>query len=137
MYDLQGWHTACLRSDETCDSVINMNADEAQNIEIGEANFESEVLKSKQPVIVAFSAPWSRPCHIIRSAVDEVAIACAGRLKVLRVNVDDHPDLGIWYDIQSIPTLLCFVSGKVCVRIVGTASKEVILSKLEPFLPSA
>ena len=114
-----------------------MNADITQNIEIGETNFDLEVLRSKEPVMVAFSAPWSRPCHIISSVVDEVATACAGRLKVLRVNVDDHPDLGAWYDIQSIPTLLCFVSGKVCVRIVGTASKEAILSKLEPFLPSA
>jgi thioredoxin 1 len=114
-----------------------MNADITQHIEIGETNFESEVLKAKQPVIVAFSAPWSRPCHIIRSVVDEVATARAGRVKVLRVNVDDHPDLGLLYDIQSIPTLLCFVSGKVCVRIVGTASKEAILSKLEPFLTSA
>ena len=114
-----------------------MNADITQKTEIGETNFESEVLKSKQPVIVAFSAPWSQPCRIIRSVLDEVATACAGRLKVLRVNVDDHPDLGAWYDIQSIPTLLCFVSGKVCVRIVGTASKEAILSKLKPFLPTA
>jgi len=114
-----------------------MNTEQSEHIEIGETNFESEVLKSKQPVIVAFSAPWSQPCRIIRSVVDEVATACAGRVKVLRVNVDDHPDLGLWYDIQSIPTLLCFISGKVCVRIVGTASKEAILSKLEPFLPSA
>lgn len=114
-----------------------MNAEKLQNVEIGEANFESEVLKSKQPVLVAFSAPWSQPCRIIKSVLDEVATACAGRVRFLKVNVDDHPDLGIWYDIQSIPTLLCFVSGKVCVRIVGTASKEAILSKLEPFLPSA
>jgi len=111
-----------------------MNADITQKTEIGETNFESEVLKSKQPVIVAFSAPWSQPCRIIRSVLDEVATACAGRLKVLRVNVDDHPDLGAWYDIQSIPTLLGFVHGAVGVRMVGTASKEAILSRLQPFL---
>lgn len=122
---------------ETFDSVANMNAEKPQNVEIGEANFESEVLKSKQPVVVAFSAPWSHPCRIIKSVLDEVATECAGRVRFLKVNADDHPDLGIWYDIQFIPTLLCFVSGKVCVRIVGTASKEAIISKLEPFLPSA
>jgi len=114
-----------------------MSTDETQNIEIGAANFESEVLRSPQPVLVAFSAPWSQPCRVITSVLDEVAAACAGRAKVLRVNADDHPDLGMWYDIQSIPTLLCFVGGKVCVRIVGTASAKAILSKLEPFLPSA
>ena len=99
-------------------------------IEIGEANFEPEVLRSEQPVMVAFSAPWSRPCQVIESVLDEVASACAGTVKVAKVNVDDHPDLGVWYDIRSIPTLLCFVKARVCVRIVGTASKEAILSKL-------
>lgn len=111
-----------------------MNADKAQVVEIGDTNFESEVLRSTQPVMVAFLAPWSRPCRIIRSVLDDVVIASAGRAKVLSINVDDHPDLGAWYDIQSIPTLLCFVKGNVCIRIIGTVSKEAILSKLEPFL---
>jgi len=107
-----------------------MNDDKTPIVEIGERNFEPEVLNSKQPVLVAFSAPWSRPCDVIRSVLNEVATACAGRMKVVKVNVDDHPDLGVWYNIQSIPTLLCFANGKVYARIVGTASKEAILSKL-------
>ena len=114
-----------------------MNADNAQTVEIDETNFRSEVLRSEQPVMVAFSAPWSRPCQVLRSVLDDVATACAGRVKMVRVNVDDHPDLGVWYEIQSVPTLLCFVHGKVCVRIVGTASKEAILAKLEPFAGGA
>jgi thioredoxin 1 len=114
-----------------------MNAQQTQNIEIDAAHFQSEVLKSKEPVMVTFSSPWSQPCRIIKSVLDEAATACVGKVRFVRLNVDNHPDLGIWYDIQSIPTLLCFVDGKVCVRIVGTASKEAILSKLEPFLPSA
>jgi thioredoxin 1 len=129
--DSTNWHTSCLTDS---DAVENMSPDKAQIVEIGERNFESEVLRSKQPVLVAFWAPWSRPCHVIKSVLDEVVTACAGRAKVVKVNADDHPDLGLWYDIQSIPTLLCFVNGKVCVRVVGTASKEAILSKLEPIL---
>jgi thioredoxin 1 len=113
-----------------------MNADNSQNIEIGETNFEAEVLRSKQPVAVLFTAPWSKACGVILPIVEEVAKACAGKLKVLRVNVDDHLDLGVWYDIQYIPTLLYFVNGEVCVRLVGTASKEAIISKIEPFLHS-
>src|SRR6266404_9683708 len=109
---------------------MKTNPDQIPIIEIGEANFESEVLQSKLPVLVGFSAPWSRPCQVIRSVLDEVATACAGTVKVAKVNVDDHPDLGVWYNIKSVPTLLCFVSARVCVRIVGTASKEAILSKL-------
>ena len=109
---------------------MKTSPDKLPIIEIGEANFEPEVLRSEQPVLVAFSAPWSRPCQVIGPVLDEVATTCLGTVKVAKVNVDDHPDLGVWYDIRSIPTLLCFVKARVCVRIVGTASKEAILSKL-------
>ena len=99
-------------------------------IEIGEANFESEVLRWKQPVLVAFSAAWSRPCQILDSVLEEVAAACAGREKVVRINADNNPDLSLIWNIQSIPTLLYFVDGNLRAKIVGTASKEAILSKL-------
>ncbi len=98
--------------------------------EIGEANFEAQVLKSKQPVLVAFGAPWSRPCHVLDAVLEEVAAACAPNARVVRVNADDTPDLGVWYDIQSIPTLLYFVDGTLRARVIGTASKEAILAKL-------
>jgi len=98
--------------------------------EIGEANFESEVLKSEQPVLVAFWAPWSRPCRVLDGVLTEVAHACAGKVKVVRVNADDNPDLSLWYEVQSIPTLLYFVDRTLRARIVGTASKEAILAKL-------
>ena len=99
-------------------------------IEIGEANFESEVLRWKQPVLVAFSAAWSRPCQILDSVLEEVATACAGRVKVVKLNADNHPELSFVWKIQSIPTLLYFIDGNLRARIVGTASKEAILSKL-------
>ncbi|MGO8701119.1 MAG: thioredoxin family protein [Limisphaerales bacterium] len=111
-----------------------MNADHALIAEIGEANFEPEVMESKRPVLVAFLARWSRPCHIIRPVLDEVAEACAGSVKIVTINADDNPDLGMCYGIQSIPTLLCFVDGGERARIVGTASQEAVLSKLKPFL---
>src|SRR5436189_108914 len=98
--------------------------------EFREAKFESEVLRWKQPVLVVFSAAWSRPCRILDSVMEEVAASCAGREKVLRINADKNPDLSLIWNIQSIPTLLYFVDGKLRGRIVGTASKEAILSKL-------
>jgi thioredoxin 1 len=113
-----------------------MNNSKSEVVEIDGANFNSQVLWSRQPVIVAFLAPWSQPCRIISPVLDEVAITCAKTLKIVKINADNHPDLGIWYEIQSIPTLLCFLKGEVSARIVGTASKEAILSKLEPFLAS-
>jgi thioredoxin 1 len=102
--------------------------------QIGEENFESEVLQSSQPVLVAFSAPWSRPCHVIESVLDEVAATCARRVKVVTVNADDNPTLSLWYEIQSIPALLLFVDGNIRARIVGTATKKAILAALQSVL---
>lgn len=99
------------------------------------AEFKAEVLESKQPVLVEFWAPWSRPCQVFEAVLQEVAGALAGKVRVIKINADDSLDLSLWYDIQSIPTLLYFVGGNPCLRIVGTATKEAILAKLEPFSP--
>jgi len=115
---------------------MNVNQNRAATIEVGVADFEAEVLKARQPVLVAFWAPWSRPCHILDAVLEEVASACAGTVKVVKVNADDHPDLSLWYEIQSIPTLLYFVSGIPRAKVVGTASKEAILAKLQEILHS-
>ena len=100
---------------------------------IGAADFEPEVLQSKQPVLVAFFAPWSRPCQVLDAALRETTAACGDRAKIVKVNADDNPELSLYYDVQSVPTLLYFVEGVPCLRIVGTATKEAILPRLEPF----
>jgi thioredoxin 1 len=109
-----------------------MNSDEnkVRIVEIGEANFSREVVQSERPVLVAFLAPWSQPFEVLRPVLDEVASACAGSVKVTWVNADENPNLSLWYGIQSIPTLLYFVDARPRVRVVGTASKEAILSQL-------
>jgi len=94
--------------------------------------FTTEVLTSKQPVLVAFSSPWSRPCQVSDSVLQEIARECAGKIKVVKVNADDSLDLSLGYEIRFVPTLLYFVGGKLRERIVGTASKEAILAKLKP-----
>jgi|GEM_PF-271661 len=109
----------------------SMNTDKTQIVEIGEANFDSEVLQSKQPVLVAFLAPWSRPCQQVWPVLGEVATGCARTVTVVKINADNNPDLGFCYDIQSIPTLLYFVNGTLRAKMVGTTSKEAILSKLK------
>ena len=103
---------------------------------VGETDFELEVLQSTQPVLVAFWAPWSRPCQVIDIVLDEVAAAFAGSVKVVKVNADNHPALGLLYEIQSIPTLLFFVGGVVREKFIGTASKDAILSKLQSVAPN-
>lgn len=115
---------------------MNTNPDNGSLVEIDETNFESEVLRSKQPVTVAFLTPWSQPCQVFKSVLNEIAAACAGRIKIVTVNADNSLGLSLIYGIDAIPTLLFFVNGKICVRNIGTDSKEAILSKLKPFFPS-
>jgi thioredoxin 1 len=111
----------------------NMNAQRDPLSVIPAADFKAEVLESRQPVLVEFWASWSRPCQIFDSVLRELASVCAGKVKVVKVNADDNLDLSLWYDIQSVPTLVYFVRGNLCLRIVGTATKEAILAKLKPF----
>ena len=99
--------------------------------EINEVEFEAEVLRCKSPVLVGFLAGWSQPCRLVEAVLDEVAEICHGKAKVLKVNVDDNPDLGTWYGIQSVPTLNYFINGTVRAKIVGMASPRAILAKLE------
>jgi thioredoxin 1 len=110
---------------------MNSNEVNKAKVEITESNFESEVLTSEPPVLVAFVTTWSRPCAVLLPVLDQIASECDGKLKIVRVDADKNLDLSLWYDVQSIPTLLYFVAGAVRSRIVGTATKEAILSKLE------
>ncbi len=100
-------------------------------IEINEANFESEVLQSNQPVLVDFWAEWCGPCKMLAPVLDEIALEHAGRVKVAKVNVDSNPGLAARFGIQSIPTLLYFVGGEVKDQTVGVLSKRAIVAKLD------
>ena len=101
------------------------------NETITQATFEAEVRKSKQPVLVVFGAPWSRPCQVLDPILQDLARDWAGKVKVVSVNADDSLDLSLCYDVQSIPTLLYFVEGRPRLQIVGTAMKDAILAKLK------
>src|SRR5207249_3895768 len=98
---------------------------------VGKTNFGSEVLGSKQPVLVVFCAPWSKACRVLRPVLNQIIKSSSSSVKFVKINADDNPDLSLWYGIHSIPVLLFFVDGVVRARITGTASKEAILAKLE------
>jgi thioredoxin 1 len=105
-------------------------------IEINETNFEIEVLKSSQPVLVEFATGWSLPSMMMNGAMDEIAAEFVDRLKVARVQLDRSPNLGLWYGIRCLPTMLYFNGGEVRIGIFGTTSKEAILSQLRPVMGS-
>lgn len=98
------------------------------------ADFDAEVLQSSVPVLVDFWAVWCGPCKAIAPHVDAISQEYAGRAKVVKVNVDEEPELALRYGIQSIPTLLFFKDGKVQDMIVGVVPKQTIIQKLEALL---
>ena len=106
-------------------------------IEIDEANFEVEVLKSRQPVLVEFATGWSLPSMMLDGAIDEIATDYIEDLKVARVQLDRSPNLGLWYGIRCLPTILYFSDGEVRLGIFGTTNKEAILSQLRPIINSS
>ncbi|HEY6419530.1 MAG TPA: thioredoxin [Candidatus Binataceae bacterium] len=93
-------------------------------VHVTDATFDKEVLKSEQPVLIDFWAPWCGPCKAIAPAIDELAGEYSGRLKVVKINVDDNPEVSARYGIRGIPNLLIIKSGQVKEQIVGAVPKN-------------
>ncbi len=92
--------------------------------------FENEVLKSTEPVLIDFWAPWCRPCRMVAPVVEEIAKEYEGKVKVMKLNTDENMDIAIKYNILSIPTLGFFQSGQMVDRIIGAVPKKVIVEKM-------
>jgi len=88
-----------------------------------DATFDAEVLKADLPVLVDFWAPWCGPCHMIAPAVDEIAESNKGKLKVVKINVDENDRTPQAYGVMAIPTLILFKGGQVKDKVVGVLPK--------------
>ena len=97
---------------------------------VTDQNFEQEVLKSDTPVLVDFWAEWCFPCKMISPIIDEIANDYKGKVKIVKLNVDQNPDTSFKYGIKGIPTLGIFKDGELKDQIVGAAPKRIITEKL-------
>jgi thioredoxin 1 len=103
-------------------------------LEVSDATFEQEVLRSEQPVLVDFWAVWCGPCKAIAPIVDGIAKTYAGKLKVIKVDVDQNAATPSRYGIRGIPALLFFKGGKVADQVVGYVPQNVIEEKVQRLL---
>ena len=100
---------------------------------VSDSDFEAQVLKSAEPVVVDFWAEWCGPCKMIAPALEELAGSMNGKVKIVKLNVDENPQTAAKYGIMSIPTLMLFKNGELASRQVGAAPKQ----KLEAWINSS
>jgi thioredoxin len=103
-------------------------------VAVTEESFEKEVLQSAVPVLVDFWAAWCGPCRAIAPIVEQIAAEYPGRLKVVKLDVDDNGEISIRYGVMNIPTLLLFKGGSVVERWIGVQPKPALLTRIQPHL---
>ena len=99
-----------------------------------EAAFETEVLNSSLPVLVDFTAVWCGPCKMLDPVVMQLSQDWVGKVKIVKLDVDDNNNLAIQYGVMAVPTLIMFVNGKVVQRVSGYQPKDRIISKFGSFI---
>jgi len=104
---------------------------ETKPIVLTEQDFDAQVLQSDQPVLVDFWAPWCQPCLMLAPTIDSLAEAYGDQLKVAKVNVDDHPQLGATHQINSIPSVILFKDGQVMQKFIGMQPKAVYVEAID------
>lgn len=104
---------------------------------VSEASFQSEVLDSIMPVLVDFTAVWCGPCKMLDPIVNQLADEWAGKVKVVKLDVDDNPGLAMSYQVMGVPTLMLFVNGQPSERVTGYQPKDRLVARFKPHLMTA
>jgi len=102
--------------------------------DVTDQEFQNAVLESDTPVLVDFWAEWCVPCHMVSPVVEEIGQEKGTSLKVVKLNIDDNPDVTREYGVMSIPSLILFKGGEEVTRVVGARPKDAILRDLDPHL---
>jgi len=100
-----------------------------------DANFQTEVIQSSQPVLVDFWAEWCGPCRMLGPVMDKIADANVGRVEVAKMNVDENPGTPQKYGIQGIPTVIFFKNGEVAKQLVGYQAQDKIQKAIDELFP--
>jgi thioredoxin 1 len=103
-------------------------------VNVTDDTFESEVLNSDVLTVVDFWAPWCAPCHVISPALEDLANDYEGRLRVVKMNVDQNPRAPINYGVQAIPNLIFFKDGKTVDQVIGAVPKAMLQQRIEALL---
>jgi thioredoxin len=98
------------------------------------AAFETEVLKASLPVMVDFTAVWCAPCRMLEPVITQLSQEWEGKVKVVKLDVDDSAEISMQYGVMGVPTLILFVDGKPVQRLSGYQPKDRILSKFGSFI---
>ena len=100
-------------------------------VHVTDDSFESEVLSSELPVLIDYWAEWCQPCKMIAPVLDDIAVEYSGRLKVVKLNVDENSNTPPHYGVRGIPTLMLFKGGKVEATKVGALSKAQLMAFID------
>ena len=101
---------------------------------VTESNFQNEVLGVDQPVLVDFTAAWCQPCKMIDPIVKQLAQDWEGKVKVVKLDADQNPNILMQYGVLGIPTLMLFKGGEVKERLTGYQPKDKLVGKLNPHI---
>ena len=101
----------------------------AEILKLSEESFQREVIQSEQPVLVDFTAVWCGPCKMLDPLVKQLADEWSGKVKVVKLDVDDNPQVTMDYQIMGVPTLILFKNGKPVERLSGYAPKDRLVKK--------
>ena len=101
---------------------------------VSEQDFQSEVLSASEPVLVDFTAVWCGPCKMIAPIVEQLHTEWHGKVKVVKCDADQNPNILMQYGIMGIPTLMLFKNGKISERMTGYQPKEKIVGKVTPHI---